>query len=149
MRACRGSRANAGWALAVLGLLTGGCNKKPAMLPPVPIKGQVVFADGRPVTKMVLALSPAEEANKKAKAEALLLDDTGTFSANLVPGKYKATLSPIPRQTGGPDGAAGGGGPIAVPGVPEASEVPPGYTTELVVPEGGKQDVVLTVNVAK
>jgi hypothetical protein len=110
----------------------------------------VVSADGTPVTKMVLTLYPEDEANKRAAPATLLLDDTtGGFEGSCPPGRYKATLSPIRIQGANP---AGGGG-VPPEGAPNDRSLrfAPRYANatttplEVTVPEGGSQDLVVTL----
>lgn len=141
--------------LAGLVLLTGCSKKAPA---PVSLKGKVVFADGKPVANMILSLHPDDEATKHERLQSVVLPAEGTFEFTCLPGRYKATLGPIPKGAG--DATAGPG--TAPPPPPPGSTAPTTSTdpkigllarcadvskTPLVVevPASGAADLVLTV----
>jgi len=135
----------------------GACGKV-APPGPVPVGGQVVFADGTPVRGVILTLHPADEATKSARVHSVLLGDQGVFAFECIPGRYKATIGAIPKS-GGAAAIEGPSGAIPGPPVPKSGKPPqasltplhPRYAdvtqTPLVVdvPAGGVKDLVLTV----
>lgn len=135
-------------ALALL-VLASGC-KKPPPPEPVVLKGRVEYAGGKPVDRMVLTFQPADDAGRGNRPVAAV--NKGRFEVKCLPGRYKVTLAAVPLQ----HGAAGpAGGPDAAPGkLPRPDKpgtIPPHYANpetspwDVTVPEGGKDDLVLTV----
>jgi hypothetical protein len=130
-----------------------GCSKPPPPAP-VPVKGKVVFADGKPVKGVVLSFHPDDEATKSGRLPSAPLDD-GSFSFECLPGRYKVTLTLIPKGPGG----TGADGPGSVPPPPPQSGPPKDPKAPLLapyasptstpltieVPPGGSSDLVLTV----
>lgn len=143
------SRRNAvrltAWLIGSLCLC--GCGRKaPA---PVAVKGRVQYANKEPVADMILTFHPLEDGNK-SKLPAFLLNKEGWFQDSILPGRYKATLSPIPQGSGsGPAGAAAAGG--KGPGASAAAGQLTRYQDrnlspwEVVIPESGTDDLLLTV----
>jgi hypothetical protein len=133
--------------LLAAGALAAGCGKK---APPeqVTVKGKVVYPDGKPVTDLVLTFHPQEDVNKTSRPSDFL-SKKGTFRFDCLPGRYKATLAPIPRQGHAPTGPDGtpGPGPVNTPKVPAG--IPQKYLFEkespweVDVPVDGKRDVEL------
>jgi hypothetical protein len=76
-----------------------GCNNTP---PPKPVKitGKVQYANGKPVTGMVLTFNPREEINKNDRPIFVLQGTDGRFEIECLPGKYKVTMVPIPSNPG-------------------------------------------------
>jgi hypothetical protein len=143
-------RQHAIWLTAglILSLCLIGCGKKgPA---PVAVKGQVQYADKKPVTNMVLTFHPLDDTNKN-NSPLCLVEKEGQFQVNMLPGRYKVTLANIPLGSGngpagGPDvgpgkGPAGVAGGNALKRYQDREQSP----WEIVVPETGKEDLVLTV----
>jgi hypothetical protein len=140
--------SQAGLALASLLVLPlTGCGGKKAE-PLVPVKGRLVNAAGKPLANVILTFHPQEEVNKGHRGDAFT-DKDGRFSANnCVRGRYKVTLE-VPRKHGQAEPA---GGLVAAPGKDGGNA---GFSSryrdsmstplEVTVPEGGKEDVVLTV----
>jgi hypothetical protein len=135
--------------LLAAGTLAAGCGKK---TPPeqVTVKGKVVYPDGKPVTDLVLTFHPQEDVNKTSRPSDFL-SKKGTFRFDCLPGRYKATVAPIPRQGHAPSGpdTAPGPGPINTPKLPAG--IPQKYLSatesdwEIDVPVGGTRDLVLTL----
>jgi hypothetical protein len=91
------------WAVGILVLFSAlvaspGCGKREAALPPpVEITGQVVYANGQPVTGMVISFHADDEIAARGRVPSGPLDPEGKFRiVEVTPGRYKATLSPIP-----------------------------------------------------
>lgn len=152
MAAMKGRTLLSARVLAGIVVLAAGCGKK-AEPTPVPIKGRVEFGNARPATRLLLTLYPTEEANKRNKRDALLLGEKdGSFEGSCLPGHYKATLTAVPVQGGNPAAAGGVVRPGVTPSDPSLQSLAPctqvGTTPlEIDVPEGGKTDLLLTVNV--
>jgi hypothetical protein len=63
-----------------------GCSMNPGSVSgPVPVRGKVSFADGKPVRDVILTLAPAEAGKHSA---GLKVGADGTFSGDAAPGKY-------------------------------------------------------------
>ena len=135
--------------VAALICLTGaGCGKTPT---PVDVTGKVVFGVPRPTSPLAIHLHPLEDANKTCSPSDLL-DASGGFKLKqCLPGRYKATIVAPPIQVGGGTGA-GPGDVGATPGGATAPGLPKEYFDaqsspwEVVVPEGGKEGLVLTLS---
>ena len=126
-----------------------GCGKsKPPSLPPVAVTGKVVLASGKPVANMVISFHPQDGPNAVSRPSAAL-DKNGAYAMNVVPGRYKVTLAPIPAHAG-----SAGAADLAVPkkgDVKEAQDILSGYKDalssrlEVTVPETGGELSPLTV----
>jgi hypothetical protein len=142
-------------ALLFFGLVSvAGCGKAPPPVP-VPAKGKVVFADGKPVKGMVLSFHPDDEATKSGRMPSLLLPDDGAFVVECLPGRYKVTLGAVPKAAGAAtDGPGTTPAPIPSPSGlsldpkslmfarhADVSKTP----LSVEVPAGGASDLVLTV----
>lgn len=78
-----------------------GCSKKTRLPPPVDISGEVVYANGRPVTNMVVSFHADDEITSQGKIPSSPLDKDGKFAmSGVTPGKYRVTLAPIPSHGG-------------------------------------------------
>ncbi len=139
----RTARAAAWLAVA---LAAFGCAKKPPPAP-VPVRGRVEFAGGRPAARLVLNFHPRGEDNKGAAVTSAVVDEKGRFEGNCVPGRYKVTLAAVAAAPGDPAGRGGGAGPA--PGAPRRPhahsqyERPEQTPWDVTVPEGGQSDLVL------
>jgi hypothetical protein len=70
-------------AVASIGVV--GCGMNPGQVADrVPIKGQVTFADGKPVRDVMLTLQPLERGHMAG----LKVGADGAFNGDAVPGKY-------------------------------------------------------------
>lgn len=98
--------------------LAAGCGK-PKPPEPVTVEGKVVGIDGKPLTGLVLTFHPQEDVNKASRPSAHLGQKDGSFRLDCIPGRYKATLTPVPRQFGAEPGSGPGPGPIGLPKLPE------------------------------
>jgi hypothetical protein len=121
----------------------------------VAVAGRVQFADHKPVSNRILIFHPRDDSNKAAAPPTGVVTD-GRFQFSALPGRYKVTLRAIPAREGG---NPGGGAPLAPPspdkgppgkGKAKSSpfflyEDPERSPWEIDVPEGGKEDLVLTV----
>src|SRR5262245_3730672 len=87
--------------MALLGMivfLTAGCGGGPKL---VPVKGRVVFADGRPVTAASISFSPdTDKENNSTLSATSLLQLDGSFTLRTYPhgdgamvGSYRVTIS--------------------------------------------------------
>jgi hypothetical protein len=125
--------------------LLAGCGKKVEV--PVPVKGKVTNAQGKPIANAMLTFHPQEEVNKKEYPQARL-DADGTFSFTCIRGRYKVTIAPLAK--GLARGMPGASAPVAPP--PLESPIPvsvrsAGSTTlEVTIPEGGTDNLVLKVS---
>jgi hypothetical protein len=141
-------RALAGIAACALpcASLAGCGGREPEV--PVPIKGKLVNAAGRPLANMVLTFHPQDELNK-GNMRTPATDKDGRFSDTCIRGRYKVTLAPIPKKHGAAPDAGGiaapptGGGPVL--SIPAAYRSPDSTPLAVEVPEGGKEDITLTV----
>jgi hypothetical protein len=140
--------AGAGLTFASLFLLPAGCDNNPK---PVDVTGKVVFAVPRPTAPLIVTLHPRDDANKTCTPTSQPIGDDGGFRlTKCLPGRYKATLIPVPSQLG-PSAPASPGG-VAAPGGLAASGLPKAYLDEqaspweVTVPEGGKDGLELTVS---
>ena len=146
MTAIRQALRLGGWTAALLCVTAVGCGKIPK---PVDVTGKVVFFGARPKAPLLISLHPQEDANKMSTPSALIDASDGSFKLEkCLPGRYKATVAVVPVQVGGgPPGA-----PRATPGFPGASGIPPIYMDaqtspwDVVVPEAGKDGLVLSVS---
>lgn len=139
------------WLLTTAALLcvtVAGCGKKPT---PVDVTGKVVFEVSRPKSPLAISLHPLEDVNKTCTPSGLL-DEAGGFKLKqCLPGRYKATIIAPPIQLGGGAGAGPGdvgatpGGPTT-PGLPKAYFDAQSSPWEVMVPEGGKDGLVLTLS---
>ena len=137
----------------VLGLLAvGGCQKPPAPAP-VPVKGKVVLASGKPVKGLVMSFHPDDEATKSGRMPSVLLPDDGSFSVECLPGRYRVTFDALPQAAGsaataGPGTASAPVGSVE-PKDPKAliarAADPSKKSLTVEVPAGGASDLVLTV----
>jgi Carboxypeptidase regulatory-like domain len=94
-----------------------GCNAKPTLPPPVEVTGQVTFADGQPVSDVIISFHAADETTARGKKPTGVADKAGKFTINdVTPGRYKVTLAPIPTQHGG---ASPKSGELSAPGKPD------------------------------
>lgn len=137
--------------------VAGGCGTAPPPPTPIPVKGKVVFTDGKPVKGMVLTFHPDDEATKLARLQSAPLPDDGSFSFECLPGRYKATLGAIPKSAGAAADGPGTAPPPIAPAAPvgtstdtkaavlarHADALRTPLTAE--VPAGGTSDLVLTV----
>lgn len=98
MKQLRRDRAAAVFVLLCALVASPGCgNRQAALPPPVEITGQVVYANGKPVTGMVISFHADDEIAARGRVPSGPLDQEGKFRiAEVTPGRYKATLSPIP-----------------------------------------------------
>ncbi len=133
------------WALtlaAAAGLLAAGCKDKPPEA--VSVKGKVQYQGGKPVVEMVLTFHPLDESNKNTRP-VQITDKQGNFSIPCVKGRYKITMTAPPKGHAG--GYAGGpsGGPVPGPENQSIYRDPEQTPWLVVVPENGKEDIVLTV----
>lgn len=70
--------------ILLVGLMSG-CGYRPSMrAEPVDVRGKVTFADGSPVTGLVLAVQPTGQGHPNGFA----LGAGGEFSGKLIPGTY-------------------------------------------------------------
>lgn len=139
------------WSTIVAGLwllsLTGcGGEKEPA---PVPVKGKVQYAGGRPVVNMVLIFHPLDD-TRKCKTLSFVLDREGRFQDVILPGRYKATLAPLSTMShGGPaEGAQAQSlhhGGVWFPRVMARYRDREHSPWEILIPETGKEDLLQTV----
>jgi hypothetical protein len=140
-----------GFIIALPMSLVAGCaNSKPKPPPPVPISGKVVFADGRPVAKMVISLHPQDEQNASTRPSGAL-DNNGNYKMDAIPGRYKVTLAPIPATAG----SAAAADDLPVPKKGDLKKLPDPMSRyrnatesplELTVPASGGEMPKLTVN---
>lgn len=134
---------------AALACLAVGCGKKPT---PVDVTGKVQFAIPRPKAPLLLSLHPQEDANKTSNPSAVIDDKDGSFKLEkCLPGRYKATIAVVPLQVGGGPSAAPGvvgaaPGGAGVAGVPTTYFDAQASPWEVIVPEGGKDGLVLTLS---
>lgn len=95
------------WARCLLSaacLLTVlGCSK-PDLPKPVQIAGTVKYANGKPVTGMVLTMHPQDDVNKGNLPIAVVNGPDGRFEVSCLPGSYKVTMAPIPISAGSAGG---------------------------------------------
>jgi hypothetical protein len=147
-RTCGAGPALAAAAAALLALAGAGCGKKAEPPAPVPVKGRVLNQAGKPLGNVIVLFFGQGPANKGLRYDAAA-DKDGRFAAACVPGPYKVTLVPVPSQHGAADPS--GGGVAAPPGATGASSIPAAYRSEnetpltADVPEGGNEDLRLTV----
>jgi hypothetical protein len=136
--------------LLVVALATG-CFGKPEPKP-VPVKGRLMRADGKPFAKVVvITFYPTEEGSGRRISPATAVTDgtDGSFSLQCVPGKFKVTLSTVALGHGNP--AGGANAPPREAPKPEDDGIPLDYRSqdrsplEEIIPEGGKEDVVLVI----
>lgn len=94
---------------------------------------------------MVLIFHPLDD-TKRSKMPAFALDAQGQFQDRMLPGRYKATLAPLPTSSGGADAAS-----LQGPAAPAGANPLARYTDreqspwEIVVPQSGKDDLLLIV----
>jgi hypothetical protein len=115
----------------------------------------VVFADGKPVTGMILSFHPDDEATKAGRLHTVPLPGDGSFAIECLPGRYKVTLGAIPKSAGsaaadGPGAAPGPAAPTGRPTDPKARMFArhadiANTPLSVEVPTGGASDLVLTV----
>jgi hypothetical protein len=134
--------------IVALAVVLGGCRKKKEVLAPVAIKGKVERADGLALKGLMIAFHPDEESNKRGRLLLAPLDEDGAFAGDCLPGRYKVTLTPIPKHGGAPLGAGGapGTGPASLPEVDFPASYLKADTTpwkDVVVPAGGTEALVL------
>jgi hypothetical protein len=126
-----------------------GCGGKP---PPTPVafKGKLVASANRPLPQLVLTFHPQDETNKKGTVPSVATNGKdGTFEGTALPGRYKVTAAPVPLQG---HATPTDSGPTAGPdSKPASGTIPPAYRSapespwEVTIPEGGKNDIVLTL----
>ena len=134
---------------AVLCLPAAACGRKPAA--PVAVKGRVERADGGSLKELLVTFHPQDEGNKAGRLLVAPLGAGGSFAGECLPGRYKVTLGRVLTHHGG--ASAGGAGVPATKGPARAEpwsvlgRYRQAHTTpwEVTIPEGGKQDVVLTL----
>jgi hypothetical protein len=137
-------------AAAVVSLAVASCaGKKDAA--PVGVQGQVQYTSKKPVANMVLTFHPLEDTSR-SRLPTFLLDKDGRFEDRIPPGRYKATLAPIPVGSGhgpaaGPDAGADKG-PSAAGRLDRLKRYRDRDQSpwEIVIPEGGRGDLLLTVD---
>jgi hypothetical protein len=127
--------------------LTGcGGEKEPV---PVMVKGKVRYAGGKPVVNMVLIFHPLDDTRKRT-TPSFVLDHDGRFQDVILPGRYKATLTPLPTMNR--EGPAEGMEahplnqrrtwlPLVMARYQDRLQSP----WEIVIPETGTEDLVQTV----
>lgn len=86
-----------GPALTVFALVCLGCSKQEPPKP-VSISGKAQYANGKPITGMVLTFHPRDDSNKSNLPIAILEGQDGRFALSCLPGKYKITMVPIPTS---------------------------------------------------
>ncbi len=125
MKSSRSRAAVVAWLL-VCNVPCIGCNKKPVLPPSVEVTGQVTFANGQPVSDVIVSFHAHDEISARGKKPTGVVDQSGKFTIkDVTPGRYKITLAPIPTQHGG---AAPNSGELSAPGKPEAkSAIPSQY----------------------
>jgi hypothetical protein len=135
-------------AVSLLALPLAGCGGGKKAEPTVPVKGKLVNTAGKPLPNLVLTFHPQEEVNK-GHAGSAVTDKDGRFSTTCVRGRYKITVAAIPKQHAQGNPSGGGvvvpskdGGGVSLAAIYRDSIQTP---LEMTVPEGGKEDVVLTV----
>ena len=144
-----GRAANRFGCATLLACLAFGCAKKPT---PVDVTGKVEFAVPKPKSPLLLSLHPLEDANKTSNPSSVIDDKDGGFKLEkCLPGRYKATIAAVPLQMGGGPSAAPGDvgaapGGAGVAGVPRAYFDAQASPWEVIVPEGGKDGLVLTLS---
>jgi hypothetical protein len=138
------------WLLVALVLAapTTGCKKK-TLPTPVPVKGRVVDADGKPLDRLILFFHPSDKENQVRIPPAVAVNN-GRFETKCLPGRYKVTLGVIPAGGHNPMG----GGALADPGKgdnPQLESIPLPYRKpdtspwEVSIPASGKDDLELRV----
>jgi hypothetical protein len=135
--------------MAAVAALAGGCEKPapPSADGTVKIKGRAEDVEGKPLGRMVLRFHPQDEANKLTRLTCLT-QANGSFEGQCLPGRYKVTLGMMTEVPADAKPAPGKAVP-APPPLPDA--IPKAYATEaetpweVVVPPGGKTDLVLRV----
>lgn len=135
--------------VALLELMTmTGCDGEKE-LTPVTVKGKVAYANGRPVPNMVLILHSLDDTTK-SPLFSLVLDKEGRFQDSVLPGRYKATLAPLPWLNKG-NSAQEKGLLSFQERKKTASSLPARYQNreqspwEILIPETGKEDLLQIV----
>jgi hypothetical protein len=139
-----------GFRFVVFALLViaAGCGGRREATP-VNLEGVVKFEDQKPVPEMILNLHPQDAANQNNRPTDLV-SKGGSFKMKCLPGKYKVTVAPIPKQ-----GGSAANNPAPAPGQPVVSgTLFPGdadyrdtqKTPWIIdVPPDGQTDLVLTI----
>jgi hypothetical protein len=115
---------------------------------PVSVKGKVQYASGKSVAKLVLIFHPLDD-TRQGKIPSFVLDAEGRFADQVLPGRYKATLAPLPRGSGPAGGAEAA--PVQVPAASLRPNPLGRYQDrqqspwEIEIPSTGKEDLLLTV----
>ncbi len=138
------SRVVLGLAVA-LAVLSPGCRKKPPQ--EVDVAGKVEKADGKPLGNVLVRFHPQDDVNKQGRILTRPTGADGSFTGRCLPGRYRVTVSAIPKQTGGDPGtgAVGAAGKDSLPGVPASYQSPTETPWEITIPEDGKKDLVLSL----
>ena len=136
-------------ACVLVAQLLSGCKSKPIPVP-VPVEGKLVIKGAKSVSGVIITFWPQDPSLKKLTTAMCKAD--GSFQMETPQGSYKVTLMP-PKPVGiGAVPGAGAVGATTPPGKDEGITIPrklqdAGLTDLLViVPDGGKKDVVLEVN---
>jgi hypothetical protein len=129
-------------------LLLAGCASKATPLPVVSVKGKVV-CQGKAVPTVLVKFWP-QHADIQKKPVETASDSKGEFALSCPAGVYRVTVMNIPVITSGPGLEEGTGG--AKPAGTPLVSVPARYGDRTVtpltveVPEGGKDQLVLTID---
>jgi type IV pilus biogenesis protein CpaD/CtpE len=132
-------------AVVMVSLLCG-CTRKPPPPPaPVPVKGKILNQNKEPLALALVSFWPQqrEDPHTPDRYDGGTEKD-GTFTLKCPPGDYMVTVTRLPTN-------ATAGGLTAGPGSSLIKGIDPKYAEakatpwNVTVPEGGKEDVLLTV----
>ena len=140
-----------GCSILMIAFLAVGCERPAAPSSssgPVDVKGKAEDADGKPLGDMILRFRPVEEANKGQWLTCPTQAD-GSFVGKCLPGRYKVTLHARAKALPDDKVADKLKGPPPTPPLPD--DIPKKYGSaadtpwEVVVPDGGKTNIVLKI----